>query len=295
MLATAISSGMAVFYNSFAAKGVDALAFTLAKNSITALFLVGMLLALGSWREFASLSRKQWLTLGAIAVIGGSIPFALFFWGLSTAASAGGASFIYRFLFFFASAIAVVFLRERPKANTILGVGAILLANLLLLGNFTFGIGEAAVLAATVLWAAEHSLSKKALEGISPTAVASSRLALGCGILLAIAFATGSASALPFAFGIPALISGVLLLIFVLTWYNGLAKIPVSEATAILSFGGIVTALLQFAFAGKMPTLLEGASFALVAAGVAVILWGAPAFSAAYSRFSSMGILPWKA
>ncbi len=295
VLATAISSGFAVFYNATATKGIDPLAFTLVKNSLTALMLAGIVLLFGTWREFLKLNSRQWLSLLAIAVIGGSIPFALFFWGLSTAASAASASLIYRLLFIFASVLAIVFLKEKPSANTILGVGIILLANLLLVGKFGIGLGELAVLGATLLWSAENILIKRILPSVSPTAVAAARLTLGS-LILFIAFgATGISTFNASLIGIGTAVSAAFLLIYVLTYYNGLSAIPVSEATALLSFGGIITAALQFAFAGKAPSPIEGASLLLIAAGVAVILWGGSAIASVASIFSKKRLFPWKA
>ena len=59
VLATAIASGCAVFYNASAVKGAGPVEFALAKNALTAFLLVGVILLLGKWREALSLSRTQ--------------------------------------------------------------------------------------------------------------------------------------------------------------------------------------------------------------------------------------------
>ncbi|MDE1798577.1 MAG: DMT family transporter, partial [Candidatus Micrarchaeota archaeon] len=121
VLATAISSGIAVFYNAYAVQNADPLVFTALKNTLTALMLVALAAFAGQWKEFVALKAGQWMRLLAIAVIGGSIPFALFFWGLSQTDPSSG-SFIYRFLFFASAALAAWALKERPSRNTLLGV-----------------------------------------------------------------------------------------------------------------------------------------------------------------------------
>ncbi len=298
-LATAFVSGCSIFYNSFAVKGFDPLAFTVAKNSLAALFLIGIALSIGHWGEISRLSRRQWLTLFAIAIIGGSIPFALFFQGLAIAQSASTASFLYRMLFIFASVLAVFFLRERPSPKVLAGVALIFAANALLIGKIGFGSGEILVLAATVLWAGENILSKKALAEISPSVVGAARMALGSAILVAMLFATGNFSLASSGsmFGSAAIISALFLTLYVATYYRALALIPVTEATAILSAGGIVTALLSFAFSGKIPTLSEAISLLLIACGVVLLLGFNPIPGAAQKLAASIKKRPmaWKA
>ena len=285
VLATAIASGIAVFYNAYAVKNADPLVFTTLKNILTAIMLVAIAAFVGSWKEFIQLKASQWMRLLAIAIVGGSIPFALFFWGLAQTDPSSG-SFIYRLLFFASAAMAAWALKEKPSRNTLLAVVALLVANVLLLpSGFKFGIQEAAVLAATILWGAESVISKQALREISPHAVATARLGLGSGILLLGLALTGQAGSLiPMMTGAlapAALISALLLLIYVATWYRGLALLPVSEAAAILSMGGIITALLNLAFLGNAPSLAQSASLLLVAAAGALLLGFSPLIEAA--------------
>lgn len=278
VLSTAAASGIAVFFNSFAVQGGDPLVFTALKNAICAMLLSGIALSFGTWKEFAHLHAKQWGTLLLIAIIGGSLPFALFFTGLSMSDGATG-SFIYRALFFAAAAFAFVFLKEKVGWNVIVGVIVLMAVNILLLGKIpTIGTGEILVLAATILWAAESVVSKRALETISPQAVATARMLFGSLILLGALVALGKAGAL-FSSSISltdAAISALLLFIYVMTWYRALAKIAVSEATAILAAGGIVSAVLSLAFLGKAPSAITSIYLMLTAAAVALVLGASP-------------------
>src|SRR3954470_12054828 len=79
-LATAAISGLSVYLNAFGVKLVsDAAVYTTAKNGVAALVLVSIALLLGGRREAASLDSRSRTGVLAIAVIGGSVPFVLFF------------------------------------------------------------------------------------------------------------------------------------------------------------------------------------------------------------------------
>jgi len=83
-LSTALISGFSNFIMKFGVTVVkDPIVFTALKNGLVGLFLIGIVLALKKWPEIKSLNRNQWLKLIAIGVVGGFIPFALFFTGLS--------------------------------------------------------------------------------------------------------------------------------------------------------------------------------------------------------------------
>jgi len=283
VLLTAIISGCSVYYNSFAVKGLDPVGFAMAKNLLAALALVGVLAIGAQWKQFLSFTRSQWMQLLAIAVIGGSIPFALFFGGLSiatgatAAAGAASASFFYRLMFIFSAILAVAFLRERPSLKAGIGVAIILGANLLYLTTlkgFSIGIGEMMVLAATLMWSAETILLKKSLSWISPDALATARLGLGSIILFAamVAFmpaSVGALAALPLA---PLLISALFIVGFTMTLYRGLAGLGVTNTTAILTLGGLVSAALPILLSSKLPGLVEGLSLVLIALGTGLVL-----------------------
>ncbi len=288
VLATAISSGMAVYFNATQVKGADPIAFTTLKNLLTALMLLAMGMALASWGELAKLTRRQWMKLLAIAVIGGSVPFALFFWGLSMADAASG-SFIYRLLFFFAAGLGIVFLKEKPSWRVAAGVLVLLLANALMLGSWKgFGLGEGLVLLATMMWAAEGMLSKKALQEISPQTVATVRMGGGSLLLLGFLLFTGKIGMVMAApvLGWGAILSAAFLLVYVSTWYRGLALLPLGEATAILSAGGLVSAGMALLFGGQALTTAQALPLLMTAAGVALVL-GAGPFLDAMQRMRS--------
>lgn len=282
---TALVSGISVFANSFGVVTLDPTAYTLLKNALVAGILASICLSLGGWREFLALNRKQILMLSFVGIVGGGVAFALFFSGLAQVSGAAG-SFTYRLLFIFAAAIGVLLLKERFDWKIALGALAILAGNFLLLGSAELPLswGMLLVLAATALWAAEYAVSKKALEALSPSTVAAARMGIGSLVLLAILSAQGKAGALlqisPESLMWIAIATGFLTL-FVTLWYSALRHSTLLSATAALTLGGPVSALLSFALAGKALELAQAGGFLLLAAGAVFVVGAAETASAA--------------
>ena len=106
--------------------------------------------------------------LVAIALIGGSIPFILFFSGLALA-TAPTAAFIQKTLFIWVAFMAVPLLGERLGLVQVIAMAG-LLAGLLLIApplGMGWGIGETMIAAATLLWAVEVVVAKRLLVGVS--------------------------------------------------------------------------------------------------------------------------------
>lgn len=268
---TALVSGISVFANSFGVITLDSTAYTLVKNALVAAILAAIALSLGNWKEILSLDRRQKLMLAFSGVVGGGIAFALFFAGLSQISGAES-SFLYRLLFVFAAIIGVFALREKFSWNAAAGALAIIAGNFLLLGSaaLSFSAGAVLVLAASALWAMEYAVSKKALEGLSPTTVAGARMGIGAIVLFGILLWQGKVSALG-AISAESLvwiaIAAGLLTLFTTLWYSALKRTTLTAATAALTLGGPVSALLSFAFAGKALAPAQAAGFLLLAAG----------------------------
>ena len=283
---TALVSGISVFANSFGVVTMDATAYTLVKNVAVAAIIAAIALSIGSWREVLALNRKQVLMLLFVGVIGGGAAFALYFNGLAATGGAVG-SFLYRLLFVFAVVIAVGALKEKFEWKIAAGVLAVLAGNLLLLGDAALSLGEGVllVLAATALWACEYAVSKKALEGLSATTAVAARMGIGAVVLLSILAWQGKAGALgavPAAsFGWIALAVGFLVL-FTTLWYSALKRTTLISATAALSLGGPISALLAVVFAGKALAPVSLLGFLLIAAGAVFVVGAAETAAAAY-------------
>lgn len=230
--------------------------FTFAKNVAVALFLGAFIILFTGRRELTALSKKQWLKLSALGLIGGSIPFLLFFKGLALTGAAQGA-FIHKTMFIFVTALSVIFLKEKINKNFFIG-GLLLLAGILLTlksWNFTFGLGDGLVLLAVLFWSAENILAKYLLRDISGNLVAWSRMFFGSVLIFIYLLFTGQASQILYLnlsqLGWIA-ITAILLFGYVITWYNGLKFVPVSLAATILLLGLPVTAILTAISTGKI-------------------------------------------
>lgn len=275
---TAIISGVSIFTNKYGVSKVEPYTFTFLKNVLVAIFLLSLVLFTKELKT-TNLKKKQVYQLILIGLIGGSIPFLLFFKGLSmTSASVGG--FIHKTLFIFASFFALIFLKEKiPKKMLIIAL-ILIIGNFLLLNlkSFSFGIGEFLILIATVMWGLENVISKHVLKQLSGNLVALGRMFFGSLFILLFLIVTNKIniiSSLTYNDVIWILLTSVLLLFFVITYYNGLKYIKVSVATSILLLGSPITTLLSYLFSNYNISINELFGMVLILVGIiASVLFG---------------------
>ena len=278
---TASISGISIFTNSYAVRRVHGpAAFTTAKNLVAALALGALLLVALALRTTptgtaaATLrSGRRSAALVALAVVGGSVPFVLFFEGLARA-QATQAGFIQKTLVVWVALLAVPLLRERFRAPHALAVCLLLAGQAWYAGSagtVVFGRGEAMIFAATLLWAVEVIYVKRLLVGLPSGTLAAARMGLGTVVLLGWLAIQGTLSQLAH-FDTAQLrwiaLSGLLLTAYVATWYAALARAQAVDVTAVLVFGAVITALLSGAVDGSSVSV---AGTAFVTAGAAVI------------------------
>ncbi|MDO8555249.1 MAG: DMT family transporter [bacterium] len=258
---TSIISGFAIFLNKFAVSiWSNSSIFTTAKNLVVAVFLVSLIFLLKKLPELKKLSKKQWLLLLAIGLIGGSVPFLLFFKGLSLA-SAPSVAFIHKTLFVWVALLAVPFLKEKLSGLQFLSFGIILTGLYLLkpLGSFSFGYAEILIFGATLLWAVENVIAKIALRGISPLVVGSGRMFFGSLFLLAYLIYTGEIGGLFILSGTKIwwlIASGAILFGYVVSWYSALKMAPAVTVSAILVVAGPITIVLDSIFVSHRFSVL---------------------------------------
>jgi drug/metabolite transporter (DMT)-like permease len=279
VLATAVISGVSTWLNGYAVQGTSSDAFVTVRN----LAVAGMLLPVGAFalaRSRASLTGKDLGTLAVIGLIGGAIPFLLFFRGLQLAAEAHGtltASFVYRTLFLFASVFGVVALKERFHPRAALAAALVLGGNVLLLSLVSpiWTNGTAYVLVATVLWAVEYTVSKHALRHLGGTTVGLGRMGFGAAFLggyLALAGGWGTVGGFSAGQWTWVGISAGLLAAFVLTWYIGLARVDLGVATTVLVLGFPISWALSLVATHAVPAPLTVLGAVVVTAGVLIAL-----------------------
>ncbi|MEK6968515.1 MAG: DMT family transporter [Nanoarchaeota archaeon] len=276
VLITAVVSGFSIFLNSFAVKGFDSSIFTFSKNLVVAILLLAVVIGAGQLKLLKHLKGKQWTQLAAIGLIGGSIPFLLFFKGLQMTSGQTG-SFIHKTMFIFVAVFALFFLKEKITKGIFIGALLLIAGNFLMLRpQFSFSSGYLLVLAATLLWAAESVYSKHVLKELPGNIVAFGRMFFGSIFILAFLVVTGKTaitwSMSPAQYGWIGL-SSVLLLVYVTSFYNGLRQVSVTTATCILSLGAPITTMLSWAFSGVQVTLFDAVGILLITAGIVIVVW----------------------
>jgi drug/metabolite transporter (DMT)-like permease len=252
-LGTAVISGVAVFMNSYGVKRfASPSVYTTAKNLVATVVLIAFAAALAasrsSDRPARPETRTQWLGLLVVAVIGGSVPFLLFFEGLSQATSTH-AAFIHKTLIVWVALLALPLLKERLGPLHVAAIAVLLIGQARLedgVGSIA-GRGEAMILAATLLWSLEVVLAKRLLRDLSSATVGVARMGFGSVVLVGWVVVTGRLHQLAITDAEPwgwALLTGVILAAYVATWFAALARAQAVDVTAVLVFGAVVTALL---------------------------------------------------
>lgn len=287
--ATALISGFAVFINGYGVRAwsdiADPTAYTTIKNLIAALVIGGVATLLvarssGERIDLPEATSDRWMLAG-IAVVGGSIPFVLFFEGLARASSAQ-AAVLHKTLLIWVAVLALVFLKERIGWPHVAAIGLLVWGQIALIGGaggLEFGSGELMILMATLLWSIEVVVAKRVLCRTSSTTVAVARMGGGSLVLLSWALIRGGGvdwSGLTASHVLWAVVAGALLSGYVLTWFAALSRAPAVDVTAVLVGGALITAVLQTAVRGV--ALPDPLALALVAIGVAVT------FAAAWMR-----------
>lgn len=277
--AAAVVSGGAVFVNGLAVRRFDdATVYTTAKNLIAgAVLLIALaattaMTATGAPRQGPrSIPSSAIPKLAMIAVLGGALPFVLFFEGLARATSTN-AAFIHKTLVVWVAIGATIFLRERVTAIHVAAIGLLVVGHLMLtggLGGAMFGAAELLVLGATVCWAVEVVVVKRLLADVPARIAAASRMAGGSVLLVGWVAIQGDLGELT---GFSArqwtwlMVTGVTLAAFVATWYSALALAPAVDVTAVLVLGAVITGLLNSGFRG-VPLTADSYGYVLLAVG----------------------------
>ncbi len=277
-LGAAIVSGISIYVNKFGVAQVsNPFVYTTLKNSVV---VVGFLAAVGlvaSWKELRGLTARQWLAWIGLGVIGGGIPFLLFFQGLSTA-SAASAAIIQKSLFIWVALLALPLLKERLGAWQVLGL-IVLAAGQFLLQPVThwggWDTGDTLILIATLLWAIETILAKKVLGWMSSQTAALGRMGIGALVMWVFLAFTGHAATAFTLNGTQWLwvaITAVVLMLYVWTWYSALKWAPATLVTSVLTVGAIITILLSAVLDRHAATAPQLAAMVLLVLGAVLFL-----------------------
>lgn len=249
----AIISGCSIFYNKLVlVKGIDPLIFNILKNGGVALLLTSLLLSTKKVRVLISLSTIQWVRLLAIAIVGGSIPFILYFDALQHV-SAINANIIQKSLFIWVAMMAIPLLGERLSLIQVIGFVIVAMSNLFIGGfsGFTFSRPELMIMLATLCWSLELIIAKVALQTIESTIVIWARMFIGVLILVGVALFQGKLGLLASITTEQLLaISGSILFLcaYVTVWYKALSLAPATLVTSVLILATPITNILSALF-----------------------------------------------
>jgi len=253
----ALISGVSIFVNKFAVSAIGhPLVFTTSKNLAVAVILFTGWLLSKNRGELKKLNRKQLSYLLTVGVVGGSLPFYLFFTGLS-AIPAANAAIIHKSLVLWIAVLAPLFLNERLSKFQAVLVLSLFSANAFIGGfeGFKYSRGEMMILLATFLWSLENILAKKILPQLSAGTLATFRMGVGSVLLLGATLATTSH---PLAYlnlnpqnAVWLTVTILALCGYVLTWYKALKLSQAVTVSSILVSATLVTNTLSAVFVTK--------------------------------------------
>lgn len=269
---TSIISGIAIFYSKIAVVKISPLILTTSRNLYVGVIFLLFFLISQKFSEIKKLKRKELIFLLIIGVLGGALPFYLFFSGLQLV-KAPVANLIHKTLFIWVAVLAIAFLKEKFNFKYFLSYFLIVIGSFYIapLPYIALGKGEGMILTATVLWALENILAKKVLKKVSSEIVGLFRMGAGSIFLLSAVFLSGQAS-LFLDFDIKKLsiilIGGTILFFYVYFWYKALKYAPASLVTLILTFSVVVSAFLNGVFVGVKASQRDIFSWLLITLGI---------------------------
>ena len=278
-LLTALVSGVSVYVNGFGVRQVaDPFVYTTAKNLLVGLALAALVVVPLVWRELKGLTLRQWGALLILGLIGGSLPFLLFFQGLREA-TAPSAAFIHKTLFIWVALLAVPLLKERLGLSQLLALAVLVLGNLVLLGRPTawaLGQAELLVLSATLLWAVEAVLARRLMRDISAPVAALGRMGFGALALLGFLVVSGRAGTLVSLEAAQwgwVLLTAVFLLAYVGCYYSALKRAPATLVASVLVLGSVITSLLHALFSAQTYSPEQVGGLVCIVASAALWLY----------------------
>ncbi len=230
------------------------------------------------------LSRKDWVSLTAVAILSGALAPGLIFQALALT-EVNNVILVGRLEPPLTLALSVWLLRERVNIWEFLGaiaafVGVILTIilqpsteTMMNMGGFGLGIGELLAAAASVAIAASTIISKKHLSQIPLGIHSIFRTALGTVIFFFLALVLYGrdhfADVLsPFLWQWMFLYGGLIVVLGQSFWVKGLKTSTVSTASLISSFGPIVGIIAAYLILGEVPTRPQYIGGSLILVGI---------------------------
>lgn len=249
---TAVVSGISIFYNKNTVVNLDSTIFNIFKNGGVALILSLVFLSSKTRNQLATFSPVKYLKLIILGIVGGGIPFILFFEGLKMV-PAINANIIHKSMFIWVALLAIPFLSEKLNILQVIGYILVAWSNLFIGGfkGFTGNPGEFMILSATLLWALENIYAKKIMQDIDTKTAAWGRMFFGTIFIFIFALFQNKLplfSTITLQQILPILGSILLLTIYTLSWYKALKMAPATMVASILVLATPITNLLSTIF-----------------------------------------------
>ncbi|HEV2460806.1 MAG TPA: DMT family transporter [Ktedonobacterales bacterium] len=273
----AVISGFAIYINSLGVSLFkDSTLYTTLKNAVVGVALLLPLVFLASRRaEWKRLTGRQWVYLLLLAVVGGSVPYALFFRGLQLSTPVAS-SLLNHAQFLLVAVLALFFLRERHSVLVWLALATLLVGTVwgVNVTHAKWSLGDTLVALSTVLFAAGVVLAKYLLRELSTLTVMTAKMSIGSLFLLIYVAATGRLGAIGTLSGRQwsfVVVTGLILLAFTVTAFLALRFASATVATAIPAASPLITTALVVLVPqqGLKPSPVFG--LALMAVALAVL------------------------
>lgn len=273
-LITSVISGIAIFYSKISVAKIDPLVMATSRNLYVGIIFFLLIISTREIGEIRKVKRKNFLQLILIGLIGGGIPFYLFFSGLQLIGAQTG-NVIHKTLFIWVTLLGIIFLREKLKPLYILSY------LLVIVGTFFFspfklaiGKGEFLILSATFFWAVENILAKKILKNVSSNLTGFFRMAIGSLILLTFTIITGKQNlllSLNISQLVMIIVGATILSFYIYFWYRALKYAPAGLVTLLLTFSLVVGNLLNGGLGGVILTPRDLISSSFIGLGGLII------------------------
>jgi len=277
-ITAAIISGFSIPLNKIFVVNLDPLVFTALRSLVIGIaFFVIAYFSRGHVK--VKTDTKQ---LAMIAIIGGAVAFLLFFTGLKLTTSGRGA-FLNKTLPLYAVLLAFIFLKEKVSKKhfyslliMFLGTVAIFFSEIIPTQLWLNpSLGDFLVVIATILWAFEAVIARKAMvKGENNFFVSFVRMFFGGVILFAFAILIGKYDII-LSLSAQQLvnigISTVILFGYVFFWYWSLKLINVSKASTLLLISPVISLLIGIIVLREPAPLIQIAGSALILIGAYIV------------------------
>ncbi|MFC2143376.1 DMT family transporter [Candidatus Aenigmatarchaeota archaeon] len=257
-ICTALVSGFSIPLNKIFVTGLEPVVFTAVRAIIAGtVFLI--IVSYQSKFDYKQFKKVPWKYLLAIAIIGGSFAFLLFYSGLQLT-TGGRAAFLHKTLPIYVAIFAFFFLKEKISKKYVFALG-VMFIGMIAIYSTTINptelwsnpqLGDLLVIGGTILWALENVISRRTMvKGESNFVVSFARMFFGGVILFGVIVLWGKIDVL-FALQteqiINIFISAGLLFGYVFFWYWSIKLINVSKAAPFLLIAPVISAFLGILF-----------------------------------------------